>query len=263
MALALAQYQDAFAHALTAADPLAGAPPQLAHLIAQPGFTVYRNTLIKGCVDALQANYPAVVRVVGEEWFRAAAVIYARQRLPSQPVLLAYGHRFAEFLAHFGPAAELPYLPQVAQLDRLWTEVHCAPDHDVLDPGALAHLTVDAMTRLTLRPHPAAQWSWFPAQPIFTLWSRNRDPAADHSAAIAWHGEGVLLTRPDGAVVAEPLTQDGVAFLDACAAGRSIQNAVTAAIAVDASADVSRLINQTLRAGAFAGLHAANLEESL
>ena len=43
---------------------------------------------MKGCIDALQANYPAVTRLVGEEWFRAAAAVYVRQAPPTNPMLL-------------------------------------------------------------------------------------------------------------------------------------------------------------------------------
>jgi hypothetical protein len=39
-------------------------------------FKVYRNTVLKGCVDALAANFPTVLRLVGEDWFRAAALIH-------------------------------------------------------------------------------------------------------------------------------------------------------------------------------------------
>jgi fatty-acyl-CoA synthase len=40
------------------------------------------NTVMKGCVDALQANYPTIERLVGEEWFRAAAACHARKISP-------------------------------------------------------------------------------------------------------------------------------------------------------------------------------------
>jgi len=265
---ALAEYQNAFARALLADDPFAEAPPSLASLIAQPGFAIYRNTVLKGCIDALQANFPAVARLVGDEWFRAAAAIYARRELPSQPTLLTYGHRFADFLATFEPAAELPYLADVARVDHLWSEAHVAADDAVLAPAALVSLTAEAMTNLTLRPHAAARWAWFDQQPIYTIWSRNRDAipnfvenAVDHAAPIDWHGEGVLLTRPHGLVTAAPLTRDGVAFLDACAAGQSIEHAVSATREKNANADLAALINQCLRAGAFGGLQPSLVQE--
>jgi len=94
-AATLAQFQDDFIRALR--DPDRPAPP---------AFAVYRNTVMKGCIDALQANYPAVARLVGEEWFRAAAAVYVREHLPRTPMLLEYGAGFADFLARFEPAAE-------------------------------------------------------------------------------------------------------------------------------------------------------------
>lgn len=75
MSTRLADFQDRFAQALFGAEE--DADPEVASLARQPGFAVYRNTVIKGRIDALQANYPSVTRLVGEAWFRAAAAIYA------------------------------------------------------------------------------------------------------------------------------------------------------------------------------------------
>ena len=84
----LATFQDAFARALLAVDPAAGADEAIRRLAAQPGFAVYRNTVLKGCIDALQASFPTVERLVGPEWLRGAAGVFARGQLPSQPSLL-------------------------------------------------------------------------------------------------------------------------------------------------------------------------------
>jgi len=93
---ALARFQDDFAHALLAPAGrlVTTIPPEMAALAAQPAFAVYRNTVMKGCIDALQANYPAVTRLVGEEWLRAAAAIHVREALPADPTLLRYGTDF-------------------------------------------------------------------------------------------------------------------------------------------------------------------------
>jgi Putative DNA-binding domain len=257
----LADYQDAFAQALLAEDPRS-APPQLARLVAQPGFAVYRNTVLKGCIDALHANFPAVARLVGDEWFRAAAAVYARRELPTTPTLLTHGQTFADFLARFEPAAELPYLAAVARVDRLWSEAHVAADDAVLDPAALASLAPADMDRVTLPPHAAARWTWCDEHPIYTLWSRNRDPAAAFDGQFDWRGEGILLTRPQGAVKHQMLSRAGSAFLSACAEGLSIGRAVAAAIEVDATTDLAALVNQFLQAGAFAAVQALAFEDA-
>jgi hypothetical protein len=252
---ALARFQDAFARALLspAAAPAAG----IAALTAQPAFAVYRNTVMKGCVDALQANYPAVTRLVGEEWLRAAAAIYVREALPAEPTLLHYGSGFADFLARFAPAAELPYLPAVARLDRLWTEAHTAADADALDPDAIARLAPETLGGATLYPHPATRWAWFADAPIYTIWSRNRSPGTP-DADMDWVPEGALLTRPRDGVEWRALDAAGCAFLDACAAGQPLAAAAQAALAALPDADLAQLMAGLLEAGAFSRMRTAS-----
>ena len=249
---ALGRFQDDFAHALLADDE--SAPPAVAALIGQPAFAIYRNTVVKACIDALQANYPAVNRLVGDEWMRAAAAVYARKTLPGVPMLLEYGADFADFLARFEPAAELPYLPGVARLDRSWTEAHIAANEDPLDAAAIAQFAEGNFYRLHLQPHAAARWAWCVDAPAYTIWSRNRsDEKEDHE--IEWRAEGALLTRPHDVVTWRPLDQAGCVFLDACAAGGSVAEATQAALDIDRKADLSQLIATLLDAGAFSRVH--------
>jgi len=249
----LAAFQDAFATALLTDDARA-TPPAVARLMCQPGFAVYRNTVMKACIDALQANYPTVERVVGEEWLRAAAAVYARGRLPSEPSLLMYGCGFPAFLDRFEPAQAVPYLAALARVDRAWTEAHVAADAPLLEPAVLAALDASAMAAVALVVHPAARWVWHGDWPIWTLWQRNRAPIDAEPESINWTGEAVLITRPVGAVQVEPLTRGGIALLDASARGESVADAVAAALAVDPELDLAPVIHQLLRAGAFARL---------
>jgi hypothetical protein len=245
---ALARFQDAFAHALLA--PGVTPAPDVAAFAAQPAFAVYRNTVAKGCIDALQSNYPVVARLVGEEWFRAAAAVYVREALPVDPTLLRYGSSFADFLARFGPAAEIPYLPGVAQLDRLWTEAHAAADEKALDPAAVACLTPEELAGVMLQTHAAARWAWFEEAPIYTIWTRNRaDSVPDDN--IEWRPEGALLVRPRDTVEWIALDAAGCAFLDACAAGRTLAGAAQEALQAQDDADISQLLATLLGVGAF------------
>ena len=222
----LARFQDDFAQVLLATD--AAASPALAAVTAQPAFAIYRNTVMKGCIDALQANYPAVTRLVGDEWLRAAAAVYARDALPAQPMLLEYGADFADFLAQFDPAAELPYLPGVARLDRFWTEAHAAASEDTLAPTAVTTLVSGNFFRARLQPHAATRWAWFADAPICTIWSRNRCDAV-FDGDIEWQPEGALLTRPGDSVQWCALDRAGCVFLDTCAAGGTLADAAQAA----------------------------------
>ena len=248
---ALARFQDAFAQALL--SPEARPAAEIAVLAAQPALAVYRNTVMKGCIDALQANYPAVARLVGEEWFRAAAAVYARETLPANPTLLRYGASFPDFLARFEPAAELPYLPGVARLDRYWSEAHTAPDEDALDPAAVARLAPEALAGTVLHPHPATRWAWFADAPIYTIWSCNRADGAP-ATDLDWRSEGALIVRPRDAVEWVALDAAGCAFLDACAAGGTLAGAAQAALEVQGNTNLARLMSSLLEAGAFSDM---------
>ena len=244
----LANFQDAFAAALRldAGSP----PPAIAALARQPGFQVYRNTVARSCIDALQANYPTINRLVGDEWMRAAAAVYAGSTLPDRPMLLAYGADFADFLRHFEPAASLPYLPDVARLDRCWTEAHIAATEAGLNHGELGMLSGSRLDRLRLVPHASARWHWSGEQPAYTIWSRNR-AAGTETGDIDWHGEGALLTRPQDHVTWRALDFAGCVFLDCCKNSGSVADAGQAALDADVNADLGGMITTLLEAGAF------------
>ncbi|RPH65845.1 MAG: DUF2063 domain-containing protein [Burkholderiales bacterium] len=256
----LARFQDAFTRALfvDAADPTDDAT--IAPLRSQLGFAVYRNTVIKGCIDALLANYPAVARLVGDEWMRAAAAFHARHAPPSQPCLVDYGEGFAGFLAGFPPAAGLPYLPDVAWLDRLWTEAHLAADEPPLEAARVASLTEAELANAVLTPHASARWAWFDRHPALSIWRHSRAGAAgpaDDGAAFepAWQAEGALLVRTGDAVVSMALDRAECAFLDACAGMKRLGECAAAALAADPAADLAASMARLLRAGAFTRLH--------
>lgn len=248
----LAAFQQAFAQALLAA-PGAPATATVSTLAAQAGFAVHRNTLIKGLTDALQANYPAVARLTGDEWFRAAAAGYALAHPPADPVLLKYGASFPAFLAAFEPARALPYLPGVAQLDRLWSEAHGARDEPPLDGAVLAGLAPEQLACSVLYPHAAARWAWFADAPIFSIWAHNRGDASVDGAPWEprWHAEGALIARASDTVQWQALDAASHAFLDACGNGGTLAQAAAAAHAMDSTADLQSLMAWLLRAGAF------------
>lgn len=246
--LTLSAFQDGMCTALMGTDPTTPAP-WLAALQAQPGFAVYRNTVLKACVDALQASYPTVCQLVGEDWLRAAAAVHARLQPPHDGLLMGYGAGFADFLAGFEPAASLPYLPAVARLDRCWTECHLAADAAALGRAWWARQAAEALPHLQLQPHPAARWAWCSDHPAYMLWQHHREglPMDD---ALDWTGDGGLITRPQATVEWRALPQAGCAFLDACALGLPLEAAATRALAAEPAIDLAALIGTLLDAGA-------------
>lgn len=241
----LEAFQDAFAAAI-----YGHTPPAMRSVTAQAAFEVYRNTVLKGSVDALCANFPTVERLVGTDWLRAAAVIYARETPPDDPRLIFYGEGFADFLERFEPARELPYLGPVARLDRMWIEAFTALVQPQLDPGSLGGVSVAKLATCQLQPRTSVRWCWFSELPIFSIWRYNRE-ALPVPQALPWQGEGALVVGQTEGVIWYELGTGGCAFLDACAAGCDLDRASTVALAVQPDLDFHVLLGQLLGAGVF------------
>jgi hypothetical protein len=246
-----ASFQRRFVELLLTPDDVAADP-----LPMQPGFAIYRNTVRKGLIDALQANYSAVNRLVGEPWFRAAAAQFVIQHPATDARLLHYGVEFARFLETFPPATALPYLAQLARLDRLWTLAHTATDDDAVTVDALAALTPESFDTHTLQPRAGTHWAWSATQPIFSLWTANRDGEAARSdlSDIVWQGEGIIIHRPDQAVTYQRADAASIAFLDACRDGKSIAHAAACAVSIDADCDLQALIATLIQSRVFTTL---------
>lgn len=246
---------DAFRHAFAQAllDPI-DEPTcwRASHWAAQPGFAVYRNTVAKACIDALAANYPVVLRLVGEAWFQGMGAAYLHAQPPRDGRLLLYGQGLPNFVAQWAPDRGVPYLGGVAQLDRFWTEAHTSADAEPVSADDLSTLPADALTATRLRPHPATRWAWFDEVPVYSLWRCHREsPQADPLlGGIPWQGEGALLTRPGGAVLWAPLSRGGVCFLAACSAGRNLGQAAAEAALAEPGLDLAALLALCLSQGA-------------
>ena len=229
------------------------AAPEIAALARSPRFAVYRNTVMKGCIDALQANYPAVARLVGEEWFRAAAAIYVRERCPREPTLLRYGAAFAEFLARFEPAAELPYLPGVARLDRFWTESHAAPDEEALDPGRRRRAW--RPKRWRHGPAPASPRRAGPGLPMRRSIPSGRataPSAAPTMRELDWQGEGRAARAPARCRRVDRARRRRLRLSRRLRRGRPLAEAAQrGARSVQGDADLAQLMTTLLAAGAF------------
>lgn len=243
-----AEFQHAFWRDLWAGD---AAPAST--WARQPGFAVYRNTVLKGCLDSLLALYPAVHRLTGDEWLAAVALAYAREHPPQSGCMAAYGAGFAEHLAGTLPTGELPWLPEVARLDALWNQCHTAADAPALEPAALATLDATALPHTRLVPHPAARWHACVDWPVFSLWRAAReawpDPNPPH-----WRGQHTLLTRPGDAVQFQEIGLGACALLDACARGLPITEATACAMAAEPGVDLAATLGILMSQGAFTAI---------
>ncbi len=246
----LLDFQDAFVAAL--AGERSALSPWLAPGSGDEGLSVYRNTIAKGCVDALAANFPTVLSMVGEDWFRAAAALFAREAPPTHAALLDYGEDFPAWLDRFPPALELPYLAGVAHLDRLWTEALFAAEAPALSAQALEALDPETLARARLTLHPSVRFAAFDAG-LPGLWLEAR--AGREDLDLTETPEALLLVRQGGVVASRVAGPAETEFLRACRAGQTLAEAAERAAEADPDVPLAHLFAALIADGVFGGFY--------
>ena len=219
---------------------------------ADKRFAVYRNNVNVSLVKALGDIFPTVQRLVGEEFFRAMALIFIRRHPPTSPLLFTYGAGFADFLEGFPPVAKLPYLPDVARLERLWLDSWHSADAPVLEGQALAAIAPEDLPAIRFVPHPATRLIRSD-HAVVSIIARDRSRES-LSGLDPSRPESGLITRPRYDVELRHLPPGGHAFLSALIADATLGEAAGAAMEADATAELPGLIGFTLASGAFAAI---------
>lgn len=210
--------------------------------------SVYRNTVLSGCVDALRANYPVVAQLLGDEMFDAVAAEYAAQCPPRRPVMALYGSRFPDWLEQQSWLREVPFLPQVAQIERLHAEALFAADATPLTLDDLRGR--DEWQSLRLALHPATRFAWLTV-PAMSIWVAHQDGFSGE-LELEWQAEGALLARPQLEVLRATLSRAGHRFLFGIRLGESVGAAAIATAGLYPDTDIGSLFTSLVNAGAFA-----------
>jgi hypothetical protein len=224
----LARTQSAFAKSLL--DRTVAVPGDIrgaARRRADRRFAVYRNNVVAGLANALAERFPVVKRLVGDEFFRAMAHVYASVELPRSPVMLYYGETFPGFIDDFEPARPIPYLGDIARIEMARGLAYHAADATPLEPKAFAALASDRLGDLRVRLHPSLSIITS-AHPIYSIWYMKQDPVR-FSPASPWMREAVLVARPHLKVRTQCITHGDATFIRAMAAGSTLADAVLAA----------------------------------
>ena len=229
--------------------------------IARPErFAVYRNNVVVGLVEALAAAYPATKALVGERFFNAMAGVHVRAEPPTSPVLIHYGAGFPAFLETFEPARRLPFLPDVARLERLWLQAYHGPEAAPIPLEAMARLPETALGDLRLSLHPTAGLL-ASSHPVVSLWAANTGRGA-HEAVDLQRPETALVLRPQDRVEVHVLHRGAAAFVQALQGGQPLSVAADTALAADPGFQLSTTLGRLFATSAVVGIDLATQEES-
>lgn len=212
-------------------------------------FNVYRNNVTVSLINALADIFPAVRRITGETLFRDMAREFVRAHPPASPLLFLYGHEFPAFVESFEHARRMPYLGDVARLERAWLTAYHAADLDTLAPEALGRIPPEDLEHAAFVPHPAAGLvrSNFAVFDIFDA-NRNQDTVGRIDAARA---QAALVTRPGTDVMVTALPDGDDAFFDSLLRGGTLGQAAAAGAEAEDGFDINSAIGGLLTTGAF------------
>lgn len=215
-------------------------------------YNVYRNNVTVSLIDALAAVFPATQRITGLEFFREMARFHIRATPPRSPLLFEYGHDFPDFIQRYEYAQPMPWLADVARIERAWLDAYHAADVSALRGEILATVPSEELVDIVLVPHPAASIirSTFPAVSIFAM-NRGDGPIAPIEAFVP---EDALVTRPGQEVAVRTLPPGGGVFLTALMAGEVLGDAAAAAFEASPIFDLPGNIAGMIEAGVFAAI---------
>ncbi len=256
MSSAFARFQKAFAEGLaqtgTAAPAVfASKRPQRADI----AFAVYRNNVWSGWIDAVRDVYPVTAKVIGEQAFAVAVRNFAAAHPPKHALRSQTGDAFAGFLRSWPPAQNLPYIADLAALEKARADAFAAADAQPLKPADLASTKSDEKNyfpRLRLRLHPSLCWleaGW----PVDALWQAHQQKEFA-PMTITQESAAILIARPRFEVMMARAQRGAGAFFTACAAGRPLAAALAAALDENAGFDFAAHMKLCFVLGAFAKL---------
>ena len=240
-------------------NPQAVLPPGLVGPDGEPSlrrFSVYRNNVVVGLIDALKQSYPAVTRIVGEEFMVAMTRIYVAGEPPSSPILLNYGASFADFIKSFEPASTVPYLADVARMERAWHGAYHAGETAALDPSTLARLEPHDFERVIFTPHRSLRLvsSSFPA---LSIWQMNVEGAEPQPIDL-FRREQAIFLRPHVDVEVRAMSASSFALVHAIVRGDTVVKALREAAKHDELFDLGAHLSELFQMGAFESWKLAN-----
>ena len=248
-----ADLQGAFAAALR--DPARPVPAAIVVGSEGPrarGFDVHRNNVAVSLTEALQAAFPVVRRLVGEDFFKAAAKAYMTAEPPRSPVMLLYGEGFGDFMDGFPPAREVPYLGDVARLEWARLYAYHAADAPVLEISRLAEIPEAALGDLRFALHPSlrlvrSRW------PVVSIWAASNGQGSAETVDMSIAQEAAVI-RPALEVDLRLLPPGGHGFMDALMTGATLAEAAERASQQDTAFALADHLQGLFQIGAVTAL---------
>jgi len=207
---------------------------------------IYRNNFLIGLGEALKANFPVTLQLVGPDFFEQAARHFVLANPPQRPCLFEYGAAFPDFLRDLPQLNPLPYVAEMARFEFARIAAYNAPAEQYVSADMLGGLAPEQLEALPIRRARHAhivRVNW----PVLALWKAHQNSEPDFSGIdMNAQPHALLVCRPDRTLVVQELDTPTAQFLSAadeqtllggaaaqCGAGSEAVLSRTIALALD------------------------------
>lgn len=220
-------------------------------------FAVYRNNVQRGLIGALSISYPVVSALVGEDFFQEMAQKFIQKFPPDNPVMSTYGRYFADFIQGFSPAESVPYLADVARLERLCVQAYHAAD---AQPVSLQLFTQalnspETLGQLHVKLHPSIATLHTPYA-VVAIWAAHQGNLQVQSFD-PYQPQSTLVLRNGLHVEVLAVSSGCVAFIRSLSHGRVLQQAASYALETNPDFDLNQALALLITRGAITHLQPA------
>jgi len=213
------------------------------------GLAVYRGNAFGNWAQALAGAYPIVRRIVGEGFFDGLARAYAIEHRSASGDLNEYGAGLAGFVAVFPHTQDLPYLPDVARMEWLAHRAYYAANAAPFDLAKISNSSPEA-----LRPRLAPACGLLTSDwPLARIWTVHQDDYEGEIDVDLRSGpDRILVHRPRWRAQVRSLAPGDYRFLDSARQGKTLGEALEAAVAEDPGFDPTLVLAGWVDAGVIA-----------
>ena len=253
----LADLQAAYRGYLLSGDSAALAPAIVADSFDGPErLAIYRNNFLIGLGEALKANFPVTLQLLGTDFFEQTARRFVLSHPPQRPCLFEYGAGFADYLRDLPPLATRPYIVDMARFEFARVAAYNAPAEPAITPETLIGLSPEQLEALPIRRARHALIVAVRA-PVLALWQAHQAAEPDFAAIDMTPKSYVLLVcRPDQTLMYQELELSASAFLLAAEHETSLGIAAAQCGAID-DGTLGRIIALALQLRLLASDHAS------
>ena len=243
----LADLQAAYRGYLLSGDSAALAPAIVADSFDGPErLAIYRNNFLISLGEALKANFPVTLQLLGADFFGQAARRFVLAQPPQRPCLFEYGAGFADHLRDLPEMATRPYIVDMARFEFARVAAYNAPVEPAVTPETLLGLSPEQLEALPIRRARHALVLAIRA-PVLALWQAHQVAEPDFADIdMTPRSRALLVCRPEQTLTYQELDLSASAFLLAAEHETSLGAAAARCGATD-DATLGRIIALVLQ----------------